>query len=84
MGNPCFLLKTKNMKKNTDKLNQIASKFEIMAVRGHRHVVSSHVEWNGAYPDPDYLGQNKALVGIIENQTIDQFCESWVGRKAKN
>lgn len=72
------------MKKKSEKLKEIADNFEIQISNGVKHVLSSHVDREKTgYDSPNFRNTGKALVGILHNQTLDQFAESWVTRKMK-
>lgn len=72
------------MKKKIEKLRQIAGNFEIQIINGFKHVLSSHVDREKTgYDSPNFRNTGKALVGILHNQTLSQFGESWVNRKMK-
>lgn len=72
------------MKKKIDKLKEIASNFEVLVSHNVKHVLSSHVDREKtAYDSPNFKNTGKALVGILYNQTLEQFCAGWVNRKLK-
>lgn len=77
------------MEKQQKNFAAIADQFQIKIVNKRKHIVSSHIHridktnLGKIYPQPNYMGTGMALVGVLHNQTFDQFKKSWVERKLK-
>lgn len=69
------------MKKKEEELKRIADKFEVIKVHGRKHVITQCTSYDrGIHSDPNYLGTGKALVGVLRNQTLQEFRDGWVIR----
>jgi hypothetical protein len=51
------------------------------AMMGKTHVLAKHERQRGLYPDANFMGTGMALVGILKNETLEQFRVKWVARK---
>jgi len=70
------------MKQTHAQIEKEAAAMHLMTVNGRHHVLRPFSRGDEKIPEPNYLGTNLALCGILQHgQTFEQFKEDWVAMK---
>jgi hypothetical protein len=71
---------------NKEKFIQQTNTFSVKVVHGHYHILMPLYRNSTEFPDPDYLGTGKALIGVLnkeKGETFNEFKEQWVANQMK-